>query len=68
MAGGTEPVWSPDGKELFYKQENKMIAATLETDLIVRVAKRAVLFEKNDFVFDPYDEGGRELRYPSQWR
>jgi hypothetical protein len=52
--GGTKPVWSPDGKELFYRQENKLIAAALEIDSAIRVAKRTVLFEKNNLVFHTF--------------
>ena len=54
VAGATQPIWSPSGKELFYIQENKMMAATLEIGSAVKVVKRTELFEKSDLLSD-YD-------------
>ena len=54
VAGAGRPVWSPGGKELFYRQENKMMAATLEIGSAVKVVKRTELFEKSDLLSD-YD-------------
>jgi eukaryotic-like serine/threonine-protein kinase len=31
-AGGTEPVWSRDGRELFYREERRMMAVPIEVD------------------------------------
>jgi len=43
--GGTEPLWSRDGRELFYRSENKIMAASIETEPIFKVKTRNVLFE-----------------------
>jgi dipeptidyl aminopeptidase/acylaminoacyl peptidase len=47
--GGQEPVWSRDGKELYYRNDYKMIAATFETEPEFRVISTEPLFE-NRFV------------------
>ncbi len=43
--GGTEPVWSPDGHELFYRSGNQMIVASVQTDPTFRAGRPEVLFE-----------------------
>jgi serine/threonine-protein kinase len=43
--GGYQPVWSRDGKELFYRRGDEMIAATIETEPEFRVTDSEVLFE-----------------------
>ncbi len=43
--GGFQPVWSRDGKELFYRCGDKMIAAGIETKPEFRVIRSEVLFE-----------------------
>jgi serine/threonine protein kinase/Tol biopolymer transport system component len=44
--GGLQPVWSQDGKELFYRSSGKkMVAATIETEPQLRVTGRKELFE-----------------------
>jgi Tol biopolymer transport system component len=42
--GGGEPVWSPDGRRLFYRNGRQMIAATLTTAPTFAVTAREVLF------------------------
>jgi len=42
--GGTEPVWSRDGHELFYRQDDKLIAASLVTRPGFTVTGRHLLF------------------------
>ena len=42
--GGTEPVWSRDGRELFYRQDDKLIAATLTRGAQLSVSGRHLLF------------------------
>jgi eukaryotic-like serine/threonine-protein kinase len=49
--GGTEPIWSRDGHELFYRQSNKLIAATILTSPQLAVGTRRMLFE-HAFVTD----------------
>ena len=43
--GGTEPVWNRNGRELFYRNGNKMIAVSVTTDQTFSAGKPAVLFE-----------------------
>jgi len=43
--GGFQPVWSRDGKELFYRCGDKMIAAQIETQPEFRVTRIEELFE-----------------------
>ncbi|HSU97125.1 MAG TPA: protein kinase, partial [Gemmatimonadaceae bacterium] len=42
--GGTEPVWSHDGHELFYRQDDRLIAASLATRPGLIVTGRHLLF------------------------
>jgi len=39
-AGGTEPAWSLDGKRVYYRSGNTMLAATIATSPTVRVVAR----------------------------
>ena len=32
VGGGVEPVWSPDGSEIYYRQTNKMMSVALGPD------------------------------------
>lgn len=51
-AGGA-PMWSKDGKELFYrKPDSWMIAVTFTTEPAFRVRERTPLFQ-NDYDADP---------------
>ena len=43
--GGYHPIWSADGKELFYRNGDKMIAVTIETEPELKIVKSEVLFE-----------------------
>jgi serine/threonine-protein kinase len=45
LDGGTEPVWSRDGSELFYRSGEALMAAAVETTPDFRVQSREVLFE-----------------------
>ncbi len=51
--GGTEPVWSPDGRELFYIGQRDglpyLMAARLSTDGDVTVLSRTQLFDLSEF-------------------
>jgi Tol biopolymer transport system component len=53
QAGGSEPVWSPDGSEIFYRSTtegaNEMIAARVQTTPEFRVLSRQALFPVEDF-------------------
>jgi serine/threonine-protein kinase len=43
--GGTEPVWNPNGRELFYRSGEKMMAVDVATQPSFAAGKPRVLFE-----------------------
>ena len=43
--GGTEPVWNPNGRELFYRSGDKMMAVDIATQPSFSTGKPHVLFE-----------------------
>jgi eukaryotic-like serine/threonine-protein kinase len=43
--GGTEPVWNPSGRELFYRSGNKMMAVDVVTQPAFTASKPRVLFQ-----------------------
>ena len=43
--GGTEPVWNPKGRELFYRNGNKMMAVDVSTQGTFSAGKPKILFE-----------------------
>ncbi len=43
--GGTEPVWNPNGRELFYRSGDKMMAADVSTEPAFVAGKPHMLFE-----------------------
>ena len=43
--GGGQPVWSPDGTELFYRIGDKMMVVSVQTDPTFRAGRSEVLFE-----------------------
>jgi serine/threonine protein kinase/Tol biopolymer transport system component len=43
--GGTEPVWNPDGRELFYRSGDKMMAVDIATQPGFAAGKPRMLFE-----------------------
>jgi len=45
VGGGTEPVWAPDGRELFYRNGDKMMAVAIETEPELSVGTARLLFE-----------------------
>jgi Tol biopolymer transport system component len=58
--GGQEPVWSRDGKELYYRNDYRMMAATFETEPEFRVISTRDLFEDafvNCRICKTYDVG-----------
>ena len=50
--GGTEPHWSPDGKELFYRNQDKMMAVSIQTEPTFEAAAPEVLFERAYALFN----------------
>ena len=48
-AGGSEPVWAPNGRELFYiNNANELVSATVQTDPVFAVLDREILFRLPD--------------------
>ena len=45
VSGGVEPVWSRDGKRIFYRDNQKFTVATVHTDAGFEVTKHEELFE-----------------------
>ncbi len=43
--GGTEPMWSPDGRELFYRNGDKMMAVAVSRSPEFTPSKPTLLFE-----------------------
>jgi serine/threonine-protein kinase len=43
--GGTDPVWNPSGKELFYRSGDKMMAVDIATQPSFNAGKSRMLFE-----------------------
>jgi eukaryotic-like serine/threonine-protein kinase len=54
LDGGTEPVWSPRGGELFYRSGPALIAAAVSSGQgrVFQVIRRAVLFSDPNFLDD----------------
>jgi dipeptidyl aminopeptidase/acylaminoacyl peptidase len=51
--GGTEPVWSPDGRELFYRNgQGFLVSAQVEAGPAFRVTAERPLFRARDFISD----------------
>jgi serine/threonine-protein kinase len=48
-AGGIEPVWSPDGKQLYYATGNRLMVATLSPEPSVSVVRQDSLFSWASF-------------------
>ncbi len=45
--GGNSPLWSPNGKELFYRHNDEVIAVSVETEPTFKPVKSEILFRKN---------------------
>jgi serine/threonine protein kinase/Tol biopolymer transport system component len=66
--GGRRPIWSADGRELFFWESGQMMSATLVRDPSLRVTSRQALFGGNTFDWD-YDvaKDGRFLLIQNQY-
>ena len=45
MDGGDEPVWSADGREVFYRDGERMMAVAIRTEPVFSASRPRVLFE-----------------------
>ncbi len=57
IAGGTEPVWSKDGKALYYRNNNKMMKVAIEIKPNFNPGKPILLFDEK------FDMGGYGINY-----
>ena len=47
--GGREPIWSPTGRELFYRNGTKMMAVDVQTQPTFKPGTPKMLFDRNGF-------------------
>jgi serine/threonine protein kinase len=47
--GGEDPLWSPDGRELFYRSRNSVIAVDVQTEPTFKAGKPKILFQQAYF-------------------
>jgi len=52
LDGGTEPVWSPRGNELFYRSGAALLAATVRPGPVFGVLRRTLLFSDRNYLAD----------------
>jgi len=50
IEGGTEPLWNPNGRELFYRDGNKVMAVQTETEGTLVLAQPQLLFESDSYL------------------
>jgi Tol biopolymer transport system component len=54
--GGTQPTWSRDGRELFYRSGDKMMVTAVETKPVFAASKPKLLFEAHyETGFSPFE-------------
>ena len=66
IGGGEDPLWSPDGRELFYRNGSSVIAVDVQTEPTFTFGKPKILFERAYFsssyhMWDLSPEGKRFL-------
>ncbi len=54
--GGREPLWAPNGTELYFRTATRLMAATVKTTPQLEVGKPRLLFE-GDFLMTHHDYG-----------
>jgi Tol biopolymer transport system component len=65
--GGVEPVWSSDGRELFYREDDRMMVVDVDLSTAISFGKPRVLFE-GQYIFSTteaqeYDLTGHDPRF-----
>jgi Tol biopolymer transport system component len=55
--GGIEPAWNPNGRELFYRNGDRMMAVPIDTRASFSSGKAAMLFE-GDYLASPFPATG----------
>jgi Tol biopolymer transport system component len=63
IGGGTEPRWSPNGRELYYKQGSRLMALTVGSDSVFTVLSRRTVMAVDgyyNFLFHPTYDVSRE--------
>jgi serine/threonine protein kinase/Tol biopolymer transport system component len=70
--GGDQAVWSPDGRELFYREGDKMMVVSVETQPSLKLGVPELLFEKpylfdsRNTQYDIHPDGNRFLMIKSE--
>ena len=64
--GGTEPVWSADGRELFYRQGIQIMAVAVETQPTFTTGTPQVLFAGSEYLADPAGHQGYDVSADGQ--
>ena len=44
--GGTDPLWAPDGRQIYYRQADKVVAVSVETEPEFQPGRPQTLFER----------------------
>ena len=57
--GGFAPLWSPDGREIFYRNASSIVAAQIQTEPVFKVVTSTPLFNLAGYVL----AGQRGIRY-----
>jgi len=50
--GGSDPLWSPDGRELFYRNADAFMAASVKTEPTFSIEKPKMLFQGKYIMYD----------------
>ena len=70
VAGGDQPTWSPSGREIFYRDATKMVAAAVQLAPTFAVTSRTPLFtdsflRSGTLDYDVLPDGGFVMLQPS---
>ena len=52
--GGVQPLWGPDGREVFYRDGNRMVTVSVQSERSFEVVDRELLFEDVFFGVGPF--------------